>query len=66
MLFVCDEKYTNCDNYDVQIDCGEEHIFCIYKGEQSNPDEETTLCEACAEKYKDISERVSERERSEK
>ena len=45
LLFVHDDKYTNCDNCDVQIDCEEEHIFCIYKGEQSNPDEEMTLCE---------------------
>ena len=47
LLFVCDERYTNCDNCDVQIDCEEEHIFCIYRGEQSNPDEEMTLCDSC-------------------
>ena len=37
-----DEKYTNCDNCDVQIDCEEQHIFCIYRD-----DEEMTICEAC-------------------
>jgi hypothetical protein len=47
LLFVCDEKYASCDNCDVQIDCEEEHIFCIYRGEQSNPDEEMTICESC-------------------
>ena len=43
----CDETYTSCDNCEVEIDCDEQHIFCIYKGEQSNPDEEMTLCESC-------------------
>ena len=42
LMFVCDERYTNCDNCDVQIDCEEQHIFCIYRD-----DEEMTICEAC-------------------
>ena len=47
LLFVCDERYTSCDHCEVEIDCDEQHIFCIYRGEQSNPDEEMTLCESC-------------------
>ena len=47
LLSVCDERYTSCDHCEVEIDCDEQHIFCIYRGEQSNPNEEMTLCESC-------------------
>ena len=47
IMTINDDRYTICDNCDVKIDCEEQHIFCIYKGEQSNPDEEMTICELC-------------------
>ena len=47
LLFVCDERYTSCDNCEVEIDCDEQHIFCIYNGDPSNPDEEMTICDSC-------------------
>lgn len=41
------DRYVICNNCDIKIDCDNKQIFCLYLGEQSNPDNELIICEYC-------------------
>jgi hypothetical protein len=42
-----DDKFVICNNCNIKIDCDNRHIFCLYLGNQSNPEEELIICEDC-------------------
>tara|TARA_B100000900_G_scaffold416164_1_gene449641 strand:- start:3483 stop:4217 length:735 start_codon:yes stop_codon:yes gene_type:complete len=51
------ERYVVCDNCDETIDCWNSNIYCLYKGEQKNSNEEMTICVNC---YEDLREQFKQ------
>ena len=42
-----EERYVGCDTCNENIDCWNSNIYCLYKWEQNNPNEEMTICVTC-------------------
>jgi hypothetical protein len=42
-----EDRYVDCDNCDVRIDCWNNNIYCLYKGDQKCRKEEITVCQNC-------------------
>ena len=48
-----EDRFVVCDNCNEKIDCWNNNIYCLYKGDHNNPSEEITVCVHCVD---DLSE----------
>ena len=48
-----ESRYVGCEECGIQIDCYNDNINIVYKGDSGNPTEELVLCTMCFEDMKD-------------
>ena len=48
-----DDRFVECDECNIKVDCHKSSIHIVYKGEASKPSEEMTLCTMCFQEMED-------------
>ena len=49
-----EDRFVNCDNCEISVDCHKNSIHIVYKGEPENLTDEKTLCTMCFHEQEDV------------